>query len=186
MKSFHNICQANGEIQWKYIFTKRSCKTDCQGKNMEIWYCMSLKERLNDSGYNSRHQSIAYRVVPNLWTWLALSCAFLVFWCQPTWPISFRVTSLALWQSCDRQWSNLSWWRHQMKTVAALWPFVRGVHRSPVNSPHKGQWRGALMFANNLANNRDASDLRHQHTHYDVSVMWVTWINKLHESTKIW
>ena len=26
-------------------------------------------------------------------------------------------------------------------------PFVRGSHRSPVNSPHKGQWRGALMFS---------------------------------------
>ena len=30
------------------------------------------------------------------------------------------------------------------------WPFVRGIHRwihrSPVNSPHKDQWRGALMF----------------------------------------
>ena len=27
------------------------------------------------------------------------------------------------------------------------WPFVWGIHRSPVNSPHKGQWRGALMFS---------------------------------------
>ena len=27
------------------------------------------------------------------------------------------------------------------------WPFVRGIHRSPVNSPHKGQSRGALMFS---------------------------------------
>ena len=27
------------------------------------------------------------------------------------------------------------------------WPFVRGIHRSPVNSPHKGQWCGALMFS---------------------------------------
>ena len=27
------------------------------------------------------------------------------------------------------------------------WPFVRGIHRSPVNSPHKGQWRGALIFS---------------------------------------
>ena len=26
-------------------------------------------------------------------------------------------------------------------------PFVRGIHRSPVNSKHKGQWRGALMFS---------------------------------------
>ena len=24
------------------------------------------------------------------------------------------------------------------------WPFVRGIHWSPVNSPHKGQWHGAL------------------------------------------
>ena len=27
------------------------------------------------------------------------------------------------------------------------WSFVRGIHRSPANSPHKGQWRGALMFS---------------------------------------
>ena len=27
------------------------------------------------------------------------------------------------------------------------WPFVLGIHRSPVNSPHKGQWRGAVMFS---------------------------------------
>ena len=26
-------------------------------------------------------------------------------------------------------------------------PFVRGIHRSPVNSPHKSQWRGALMVS---------------------------------------
>ena len=27
------------------------------------------------------------------------------------------------------------------------WFFVRGIHRSRVNSPHKGQWRRALMFS---------------------------------------
>ena len=32
-------------------------------------------------------------------------------------------------------------WKH----FPRYWPFVRGIHRSPVNSPHKGQWRGALM-----------------------------------------
>ena len=26
-------------------------------------------------------------------------------------------------------------------------PFVRGIHRSPVDSPDKGQWRGALMLS---------------------------------------
>ena len=31
--------------------------------------------------------------------------------------------------------------------IFALLAFVRGIHRPPVNSPHKGQWRGALMFS---------------------------------------
>ena len=34
-------------------------------------------------------------------------------------------------------------WKH----FPRYWPFVRGIHRSPVNSLHKGQWRGALMFS---------------------------------------
>ena len=37
------------------------------------------------------------------------------------------------------------------------WPFVRGIHRPPVNSPHKGQWRGALMFSLNCALNKRLS-----------------------------
>ena len=57
------------------------------------------------------------------------------------------------------------------------WPFVRGIHRSPVNSPHKGQWRGALVFSlicvwiNDWVNNREAGDLRRYRAHYDVIVM---------------
>ena len=57
------------------------------------------------------------------------------------------------------------------------WPFVRGNHRSPVNSPHKGQWRVVLMFSlicarrNAYVNNRDAGDLRIYRAHYDVTVM---------------
>ena len=31
--------------------------------------------------------------------------------------------------------------------VIHYWLFVWGIHQSPVNSPHKGQWRGALMFS---------------------------------------
>ena len=33
-------------------------------------------------------------------------------------------------------------WKH----FPRYWPFVRGLHRSPANSPHKGHWRGALIF----------------------------------------
>ena len=62
-------------------------------------------------------------------------------------------------------------------------PFVRGIHRSLVNSPHKGQWRGTLMFSlicariNDWGNNREAGDLRRQCPHYDVNVMFRPMIN---------
>ena len=36
-------------------------------------------------------------------------------------------------------------------------PFVRGIHRSSVNSPHKGQWRGAVMFSLISALNKQLS-----------------------------
>ena len=60
------------------------------------------------------------------------------------------------------------------------WPFVRGIHRSPVNSPHKNQWRGALMFSlicawiHGWVNDGEAGDLRCHRAHYDVTVMWNT------------
>ena len=56
-------------------------------------------------------------------------------------------------------------------------PFVRGIHRSPVNPPHEGQWHGALMFSligawiNSWVNNRETADLRRRRTHYDAIVM---------------
>ena len=52
-----------------------------------------------------------------------------------------------------------------------------GIHRSPVNSPHIGQWRRALIFSlictriNGWVNNREAGDGRRHHAHYDVIVM---------------
>ena len=60
-------------------------------------------------------------------------------------------------------------WKH----FPRHWPFVRGIHRWPVNSPLKGQWRGALMFSliNGWINNRKAADLRSHRAHYDVIVM---------------
>ena len=74
----------------------------------------------------------------------------------------------------------LSWWRHQMETFSALLAFCVGIHRSSVNSPHKGQWRAALMFPliytwiKIWANNRKAGDLRHHRAHYNVTVLVLT------------
>ena len=60
-------------------------------------------------------------------------------------------------------------------------PFARGIHRSPVNSPHKDQRRGALVFSlicvwiNDWVNNGEAGDLRRCRAHYDVIVMRYPW-----------
>ena len=71
-----------------------------------------------------------------------------------------------------------SWWRHQVeknfRDAGPLWG-----HRSPVDSPHKVQWRGALMFSlicarsSGWANNWDAGDLRRHPAHYDVTVVTI-------------
>ena len=71
----------------------------------------------------------------------------------------------------------LPWWRHQMERFSALLALCAGNSPVPVNSPHKGQWRGALMFSliyvriNGWVNNREAGDLRRYRAHYDVIVM---------------
>ena len=63
-------------------------------------------------------------------------------------------------------------WKH----FPRYWPFVRGIDRSPMTSPHKGQWSGCLMFSliyawiNSWVNNREAGDLRRYRAHYDVTV----------------
>ena len=62
------------------------------------------------------------------------------------------------------------------KYFPRYWPFVRGIHQSPMRSPHKDPCRGALVFSlvcawtNGWANNRDAGDLRRLRSHYDVTV----------------
>ena len=69
------------------------------------------------------------------------------------------------------------------------WPFKRGIHKSPVNSPHKGQGRGALMFTlicawiNGWVNNGEAGDLRRHRAHYDVTVMFHVWFELTNMTT---
>ena len=64
-------------------------------------------------------------------------------------------------------------WKH----FPRYWPFVRRINRSPVNPPHKGQWRGDLVFSlicawiNAWVSNRQAGDLGRYRVHYDVIVM---------------
>ena len=73
---------------------------------------------------------------------------------------------LSVYSAVIGDWRNhddVITWKH----FPRYWLFV----------PHKGQWRGALMFSliyariNTWVNNRDAGDLRRHCAHYDAIVM---------------
>ena len=77
------------------------------------------------------------------------------------WNIHMSLWCLMLWLYTS------SWcWNHddiiKWKLFPRCWPFVWGMHRSLVDSPHKGQWRGALMYAwtNGRANSPDETPWR--------------------------
>ena len=95
---------------------------------------------------------------------------------------SLTITTVILCRGAgvSHAWANKYAWNDDVikwKHFPRNWPFVRGIHRSPVNSPHKGQWRGALMLSlictriNGWVNNGDACDLRRHRAHYDVTVI---------------
>ena len=89
--------------------------------------------------------------------------------CHIWWNINSEIEQLPRLQLHD----DVTKWKH----FRCYWPFVRGIHRSQVNSPHKSQWRRALIFCliyawiNGWVNNREAGDLRRHRAHYDVIVM---------------
>ena len=101
-------------------------------------------------------------------------------YCKQRWPRSMSpcVTRPQLVNSNQRlvyfsMHDDVIKWKH----FPRYWTFVRGIHRSPVNSPHRGQWRGALMFSlicarvNGIVNNGEAGDLRRNRVNYDVTLM---------------
>ena len=89
------------------------------------------------------------------------------------WTVNDTPRNRHKWNRACFQRDDVIKWKH----FPRYWPFVRGIHRSPVNSPHKGQWSGALMFSlicvwiNGCVNNRETGDLRSYRTHYDVRGM---------------
>ena len=124
---------------------------------------------------------VSYGPIENLTRYLCVKS-----WCQTGDNPSSKPMLLILHDTIWHQFSD----RHlpfshddviKWKHFPRYWPFVRGIHRSPVNSPCKGQWRGALMFSlicvwiNGWVNNRETRDLRRYRAHYDVIVMNDTW-----------
>ena len=79
-------------------------------------------------------------------------------------------------------------WKH----FPRYWPFVWGIHRSPVNSyPQRPVTRSFDIFlicapTNGWANNRDAGDLRRHRAHYEIIVMNCRLAMLLHDCVIKW
>ena len=114
---------------------------------------------------------VVTKPIPSRYYLFSLPTMFIFHCCHR----SSAVVTLAQ-QACDLMVIT-SWWRHQMETFSALLAICAGNSPVPVNSPHKGQWRRALMFSlicfwiNGWVNNREAGHLRRYRAHYDVTAM---------------
>ena len=119
-----------------------------------------------------------YRVMTRLYAWHS----------KMAWHITFNTNKypkqVSLDNALDHTPGCVGWCRQLIYDGVIKWkhfprylPFVQGFHRSSVNSPHKGQWRGALMLSlicawiKGWVNNREAGDLRRYRVHYVVTVM---------------
>ena len=113
------------------------------------------------------------------WIWINTSCEFIMNDCitttkqSPTKPCAYFLGYTVRHPKLYSLHDDVIKWKH----FPRYWPVVRGIHRSPVNSPHKGQWRGALIFSlicawmNDYVNNCEVGDLRRHIAHYGVTVM---------------
>ena len=87
-------------------------------------------------------------------------------WSKQTWNMNTCIAHIAYHDDVIK-------WKHFSHTGQ----LCGKIHRSPMNSPHKGQWRGAMMFSlicarlDGWVNNGEAGDLRRHRVIYDVIVM---------------
>ena len=127
--------------------------------------CLSYFLFLNPLGMTSNVTIVFIMGLP--WTWVTLHWIFSILRPVIAWNEKYKPFSYV------GVHNDVIKWKHFPRYL----PFVRGIHRSPVKSPHKGQWRGALMFSlicawiNDIVNNGEACDLRRHRDHYDVIVM---------------
>ena len=129
---------------------------------LEYWYTLLLLIGCRESGCHFVSINVVYVCLKNFHMTKILTCI-------PTDPRGylntkgFRITSIWIPMIKIRR-SHDPWWRHRMETYSASLALCAGNSPLPVNSPHKGQWRGALIFSlicawmNDWISNREAGD----------------------------
>ena len=108
-------------------------------KHMFCTFSTSIHEK-------KREQSPSLQISGSKWI-LYLKIFSRQFRNQIFWGIFHCYESYLLWVRCYAKHVHNHGDVIKWKYFPRYWLFMRGIHRSPVNSPHKGQWRGALMFS---------------------------------------
>ena len=146
------------------------CSSDVTDMDKEISFITKISLLTHWSRIISRSNGLS-RAGAKLWK-LHENSASMCWLTVPWWPYCI-VNLIIIWPTRVARHDDVIKWEH----FPRYWPFARGIHRWPVNSPSKGQWRGALMFSligawiNGWVNNREAGVLRHCCAHYDVAAM---------------
>ena len=148
--------------------------------------CHTSRAKMSHKGQNVTQScyNIGLTVTPLLICWSYISFALTHWLATAHWRVCWwtKPSCYAAMLCIQHQaitWSNF--YHHddviKWKHFPRYWPFVLGIHWSPVNSPHNGQWCGSLMFSlictriNGWINNGEAGDLRCHRAHCDVFVM---------------
>ena len=138
--------------------TGSSSITTCQERTANYDYCISLETFVIGLGFHTTSIPKCIKIKRSGRYWNGHYSLFIF-------QMKNRFANIS--KSDQREW----------KHFPRYWPVVREIYRSPVNSPRKGQWRGALMLSlicawiNGWVKNHEAGDLRCHLAHYDVIVM---------------
>ena len=109
--------------------------------------------------------------------------------------LSFNVRTVPCCATFADMHDDVIKWKH----FPRHWPIVRGICRWPVNSFHKGQWRGAVTFSlicawiNGWVNNSEVGDLRRHRAplwrHYNGKISYriltIRYYNNFYDSARL-
>ena len=93
---------------------------------------------------SNRCEILEWGILSNIGTTLMLSNVILA---ASTKRIVYAPCIICSFQALSCIIIIMNLWCHQKKYFPRYWSFVRGIHRSPMDSPHKGRWRGVLGFS---------------------------------------
>ena len=127
MRIFFCLCRKHSHIRGNILFARI------------IWiWVISLWGRLNTNISPHRYRDPHYRVTIIMGIFIPGKTVFIL----KQGPVLGHDWKFLEIQCSNNKYDDVIKWNH----FPRYWSFVRVIHRSPVNSPHKGQWCRALVF----------------------------------------